>query len=125
LFQIYNTCFLIFDFESFSDETDAPVTKSTVEKVLKTADNVKEILAEKTHIPGWGIVGIFVLILLVILGICGFCIRRFFKKRRSKDGKKGMKGVDMKSVQLLGSAYKEKVNIIMSMSVWLFSKEMK
>lgn len=70
-------------------------------------------------IPRWAVVSIFVLILLIILGICGFCIRRCFRKRRSKDGKKGMKGVDLKSVQLLGSAYKEKVNIIMSMGVWL------
>lgn len=46
---------------------------------------------------------------VVILGICFCCIRRCFRKRRSKDGKKGMKGVDFKSVQLLGSAYKEKV----------------
>lgn len=46
---------------------------------------------------------------VVVLGICFCCIRRCFRKRRSKDGKKGMKGVDLKSVQLLGSAYKEKV----------------
>lgn len=46
---------------------------------------------------------------MVVLGVCFCCIRRCFRKRRSKDGKKGMKGVDLKSVQLLGSAYKEKV----------------
>jgi synaptotagmin-1 len=92
-------------------------------KVVDFGGKATNVIAEKTHIPAWGVVGIFVLILLIILGICGFCIRRFFKKRRSKDGKKGMKGVDMKSVQLLGSAYKEKVNIIMSMSVWLLSKK--
>lgn len=80
-------------------------------------------IGEKTGIPTWGVVGIFILIALIILGICGFCIRRCFRKRRSKDGKKGMKGVDLKSVQLLGSAYKEKVNIIMSMNVWLFRKK--
>lgn len=111
---------------NFSDtEEDVTTKPSFVDKTMGAADKAKDFIAEKTHIPGWGVVAIFVLILLVILGICGFCIRRFFKKRRSKDGKKGMKGVDMKSVQLLGSAYKEKVNIIMSMSVWLLSKEMK
>lgn len=68
-----------------------------------------EKVAEISKIPKWGVVSIFVLILLVILGVVGFCVRRFFKKRRGKDGKKGMKGVDLKSVQLLGSAYKEKV----------------
>lgn len=45
----------------------------------------------------------------VILLVCGFCIRRCFRKRRAKDGKKGKGVVDLKSVQLLGSAYKEKV----------------
>lgn len=48
-------------------------------------------------------------IAVLILGICFCCIRRCFRKRRAKDGKKGMKGVDLKSVQLLGSSYKEKV----------------
>jgi synaptotagmin-1 len=51
----------------------------------------------------------FPAICAVILGICFCCIRRCFRKRRAKDGKKGMKGVDLKSVQLLGSSYKEKV----------------
>ena len=82
--------------------------------------NAANVIGDKTGIPPWGVVAIFILIALIILGICGFCIRRCFRKRRSKDGKKGMKGVDLKSVQLLGSAYKEKVNIIMSMNVWLF-----
>ncbi|XP_013136891.1 PREDICTED: synaptotagmin 1 isoform X5 [Papilio polytes] len=57
----------------------------------------------------WQLVAILVGIGVVILSICFCCIRRCFRKRRSKDGKKGMKGVDFKSVQLLGSAYKEKV----------------
>ena len=49
-------------------------------------------------------------ITLMILSICFCCIRRCFRKRRTKDGKKGLKGaVDLKSVQLLGNAYKEKV----------------
>lgn len=62
-----------------------------------------------SKIPRWGVVTIFIGIIIVILGVVFFCVRRFFRKRRGKDGKKGMKGVDLKSVQLLGSAYKEKV----------------
>ncbi|KAK7601467.1 hypothetical protein V9T40_008908 [Parthenolecanium corni] len=46
---------------------------------------------------------------LVVFGICFCCIRRCFRKRRAKDAKKGKGVVDLKSVQLLGSAYKEKV----------------
>lgn len=101
------------------DELPSSTTETTATKLKDTAMNVAGTIGDKTGIPAWGVVAIFILVALIILGICGFCIRRFFKKRRSKDGKKGMKGVDLKSVQLLGSAYKEKVNIIMSMGVWL------
>ena len=101
------------------EESTAEPTESTRQKIQDTTLKVADVIAEKTGIPTWGVVSIFVLIALIIVGICGFCIRRCFRKRRSKDGKKGMKGVDLKSVQLLGSAYKEKVNIIMSMGVWL------
>jgi synaptotagmin-1 len=100
------------------DQTVKP-TASIVQKSLDVGSKAADVIGEKTGIPKWGVVAIFVLIALIILGMCGFCIRRCFRKRRSKDGKKGMKGVDLKSVQLLGSAYKEKVNIIMSMNVWL------
>lgn len=100
-------------------ETTVEPTESTGKKIQEKAFEVAGAIGEKTGIPAWGVVAIFILVALIILGICGFCIRRCFRKRRSKDGKKGMKGVDLKSVQLLGSAYKEKVNIIMSMGVWL------
>lgn len=102
------------------EESTQEPTKSIVSKSVDMGMNAANVIGDKTGIPAWGVVAIFILIALIILGICGFCIRRCFRKRRSKDGKKGMKGVDLKSVQLLGSAYKEKVNIIMSMNVWLF-----
>jgi len=54
----------------------------------------------------------FTVVALVILLIAFCCIRRCCRKRRPKDAKKGMKGaVDLKSVQLLGNAYKEKVRL--------------
>lgn len=111
--------------KNFTDEEEstAEPTESTGNKIKDKAIEVAGVIGEKTGIPTWGVVAIFFLIALIILGICGFCIRRCFRKRRSKDGKKGMKGVDLKSVQLLGSAYKEKVNIIMSMGVWLSRKK--
>ncbi|KAE8737855.1 hypothetical protein FOCC_FOCC016676 [Frankliniella occidentalis] len=71
-------------------------------------------IAEEMGVPTWGLVAIAIAV-LVVLGICGCCIRRCFRKRRSKDGKKGLKGaVDLKSVQLLGSAYKEKVHTVLA-----------
>jgi synaptotagmin-1 len=104
------------------DESTPEPTESTMKKIQDKSIQAADFIGGKTGIPTWGVVAIFILIALIILGICGFCIRRCFRKRRSKDGKKGMKGVDLKSVQLLGSATM-KVNIIMSMSVWLLRKK--
>lgn len=62
-----------------------------------------------THIPPWGIVMILIAVALLLLCICFCCLRRWCR-RRKKDAKKGLKGaVDLKGVQLLGNAYKEKV----------------
>lgn len=90
--------------EGKNETTEAP--KETF--IEKTSDVTKE-LAKEMGMPTWALVSIFIAVALVILGICFFCIRRCFKKRRAKGDKKGMKGVDLKSVQLLGSSYKEKV----------------
>ncbi|XP_063585204.1 synaptotagmin 1-like isoform X3 [Penaeus indicus] len=85
--------------------TSAP-TQSTAEMMEEQA----EIIAEKMGMPVEGLIAILVGVALLILGICFCCIRRCFKKRRTKKGKDG-KGGDMKSVQLLGSAYKEKADM--------------
>ncbi|KAI8042657.1 synaptotagmin 1 isoform X1 [Drosophila gunungcola] len=87
-----------------STTTSLPVIK----KIEHVGEVVTEVIAERTGLPTWGVVAIIILVFLVVFGIIFFCVRRFLKKRRTKDGK-GKKGVDMKSVQLLGSAYKEKV----------------
>ncbi|XP_041988311.1 synaptotagmin 1 isoform X2 [Aricia agestis] len=86
-----------------SGSTEAPITTTTESLSEKTAE-----LAHKMNLETWQLVAILVGVGVVVLGVCFCCIRRCFRKRRSKDGKKGMKGVDFKSVQLLGSAYKEK-----------------
>ncbi|XP_032514871.1 synaptotagmin 1 isoform X2 [Danaus plexippus] len=86
-----------------SSEMPPPATTTQESIVEKTAE-----IAHKMNMETWQLVAILVGVAVVVLGICFCCIRRCFRKRRSKDGKKGMKGVDFKSVQLLGSAYKEK-----------------
>ncbi|XP_026464231.1 synaptotagmin 1-like [Ctenocephalides felis] len=96
--------------DTFDDSSSIAPTKSTAEDVGDQAIQITKQLAEDMGISTWVLVTIIIGVCLVILGICFCCIRRFFRKRRGKDGKgKGMKGVDLKSVQLLGSAYKEKV----------------
>ncbi|XP_026315327.1 synaptotagmin 1 isoform X1 [Hyposmocoma kahamanoa] len=96
--------------------TEPSLPMSPSEPGLSTTTTTQETLSEKTaeiarkmNMETWQLVAILVGVAVVVLGICFCCIRRCFRKRRSKDGKKGMKGVDLKSVQLLGSAYKEKV----------------
>ncbi|XP_037025235.1 synaptotagmin 1-like isoform X2 [Bradysia coprophila] len=96
--------------EDFDAITSSDVTEPATDKTIgKTVIEDTKELAEDLGLPTWGLVTIMIVVCIVILGICFFCIRRCCRKRRGKDGKKGMKGVDLKSVQLLGSAYKEKV----------------
>ncbi|XP_036230854.2 synaptotagmin 1 isoform X4 [Bactrocera oleae] len=90
-----------------AEEEPTTTTASTIQKIGHAGEVVTEVIAEKTGLPTWGVVATIILVFLVVFGILFFCVRRFLKKRRTKDGK-GKKGVDMKSVQLLGSAYKEK-----------------
>ncbi|XP_046962237.1 synaptotagmin 1 isoform X4 [Vanessa cardui] len=87
------------------------ITSEATATVITTQESIGEKTAEiarKMNMETWQLVAILVGVGVVVLGVCFCCIRRCFRKRRSKDGKKGMKGVDFKSVQLLGSAYKEK-----------------
>ncbi|CAH1981191.1 unnamed protein product [Acanthoscelides obtectus] len=94
-----------------TSESPADLGSSTVKPLNETGGIVQEAvdIARKEGIEPWMLVTILIVISAIVLGICFCCIRRCFRKRRAKDAKKGMKGVDLKSVQLLGSSYKEKV----------------
>lgn len=95
--------------EGGTAESPSP-TKGKGEEVGEKAMEMADKLAHEMGIPTWGLIAIIIAVCLVVLGILFCCIRRCCRKRRTKDGKKGLKGaVDLKSVQLLGSAYKEKV----------------
>ncbi|XP_050459143.1 synaptotagmin 1 isoform X2 [Cataglyphis hispanica] len=89
--------------------TDEVVTESAAKSFKNKVVEFEENLAQDMGIPPWGLVAILIGVGVIVLGICFCCIRRCCRKRRSKDGKKGLKGaVDLKSVQLLGSTYKDK-----------------
>ncbi|XP_043793302.1 synaptotagmin 1 isoform X2 [Apis laboriosa] len=92
------------------EATEAEVVTENAGKNFETQmENLGKEIAEEMGIPTWGLVAILIAVSVVVLGICFCCIRRCCRKRRSKDGKKGLKGaVDLKSVQLLGSTYKDK-----------------
>ncbi|XP_071547805.1 synaptotagmin 1 isoform X7 [Panulirus ornatus] len=85
-------------------------TESTEEQFKEKMIEQAGKIAEKMGIPVAGLIAILVGVGIVILAICFCCIRRCFKKRRTKKGKDG-KGADIKSVQLLGSAYKDKADM--------------
>ncbi|XP_024888283.1 synaptotagmin 1-like isoform X2 [Temnothorax curvispinosus] len=88
-------------------ETNIKATEKTT--FGKDFQDLEEKFVAKTGIPSWGLVAILIAVGIIVLGVCFCCIRRCCRKRRSKDGKKGLKGaVDLKSVQLLGSTYKDK-----------------
>ncbi|XP_071791458.1 synaptotagmin-1-like isoform X2 [Asterias amurensis] len=67
--------------------------------------------AESMAVPMWAIIVIAIVAGLLLLCCCGcICVKCCCKKRKKKEGKKGLKGaVDLKSVQMLGAAYKEKI----------------
>ncbi|XP_071056197.1 synaptotagmin 1 isoform X2 [Onthophagus taurus] len=88
-------------------ETTTTASSTTTAKSL--LNKATEEVSAETGLPIWAIYTIAILIIAIVLGICFCCIRRCFRKRRAKGDKKMGKGVDLKSVQLLGSSYKEKV----------------
>lgn len=75
-------------------------------------DNLKnKIMDEINSLPIWALILIGAGVLLV-LGCCCYCIckRCICRKKKKKEGKKGLKGaVDLRNVALLGNSYKEKV----------------
>lgn len=85
--------------------TEAAKTTAAPNPAIVIARNV----ADEVGVQPWVVMSIGIAVALLILCICICCIRRCCRKRRAKDGKKGKGIVDLKSVQLLGSAYKEKV----------------
>lgn len=75
-------------------------------------DKMKDMIMKELHklpLPMWAIIAIGVAILLLLLCCCVCICKKCCKRRKKKDGKKGKGVVDLKSVQLLGSAMKEKV----------------
>ncbi|PRD36679.1 UNVERIFIED_CONTAM: Syt1 [Trichonephila clavipes] len=76
---------------------------------MKREEEILICLLHTEKIPMWGVIAIFIAIGALCLCICYCCFKRVCK-RKKKDSKKSLKGaVDLKSVQLLGGSYKEKV----------------
>lgn len=80
------------------------------------SEHMVDKVATKSHLPFWGILLTLVVIIGVVATIFYCCCQRWWRKLRT-DKAKSMAGgkVDIRSVQLLGQTYKEKV-IILSLS---------
>lgn len=74
-------------------------------------EELVEKVSSKTHIPFWGVVLILLVILSFVLLVFYCCCQRWWKKWKGDKAGKGLAGgkVDIRSVQLLGQTYKEKV----------------
>ncbi|XP_055954893.1 synaptotagmin-1 [Patella vulgata] len=99
-----------------ADGADSGVTTSGDDSTASAPqqtnfDKLKDKFMEQFEkLPIWAIILICAGALLILV-CCTYCMcKRCCRKRKKKEGKKGLKGaVDLKSVQLLGNAYKEKV----------------
>ncbi|UXI16132.1 hypothetical protein NH340_JMT02075 [Sarcoptes scabiei] len=84
---------------------------SFLEDVEKPVENMMKTVAKKTSIPFWGVFLIFLVIVGIFALVFFCCLQRWWRKFRGKEAKGSFMGgkVDLKSVQLLGQTYKEKV----------------
>lgn len=68
-----------------------------VEKVKTEVNRDVELIADKTGMTGWQVMGLLVVVIVAVVGVVGWCIWRFFKKKRKgKDGKGGDLPADTK-----------------------------
>ena len=78
-------------------------------------EQLVEKVSSKTHIPFWGIVLVLIVVLAFVLIVFYCCCQRWWRKWRGDKAGTGALGVggkvDIRSVQLLGQTYKEKVSV--------------
>lgn len=84
-------------------------TRSTFHKFEEAGETMIHTVAEKSHIPFWGVLLILLVIVLIILAAFYFCLAKWWRKFRESDKGAGFKGLDLKSVNLIGQLGKEKV----------------
>lgn len=86
-------------------------TKSTMVKIEQAGEKIVKEVAAKSHIPVWGILLILLVIVLILLAAFYFCLAKWWRRFRESDKGKGFKGLDLKSVNLIGQMGKEKVSL--------------
>lgn len=87
------------------------VTDSTMHKFEVAAGDMLHTAADKSHIPFWGILIILLVIVLVIFVAFYFCLAKYWRKFKESDKGARFKGLDLKSVNLIGQLGKEKARL--------------
>ena len=80
-------------------------TISTVERVEETIETIEKV----THMPKYGVILTILVIIAIILVVFYCCLAKWWKKFRESDHGQKFKGLDLKSVNLIGQLGKEKV----------------
>ncbi|XP_053206182.1 synaptotagmin 1-like [Panonychus citri] len=89
--------------------TPRPTITTTTESTWQIVKEDVQAVSTATHIPFAAILLILLVILVTILALFYFCLNKWWKKFKESDRGKGFKGIDLKSVNLIGTMGKEKV----------------
>lgn len=84
-------------------------TEGTFTRMEHAGEEILHKVADKSHIPFWGVLLILLCIVLVILVAFYFCLAKYWRKFTESDKGARFKGLDLKSVNLIGQLGKEKV----------------
>lgn len=99
---------------STTENPNAAVEKGSMHQnkqmsMIEKGDEALEKLSQKTHIPFLAIVLILLVIIAVLLVVFYCFLQKWWKKFRESEKGQKFKGLDLKSVNLIGQMGKEKV----------------
>ena len=92
-----------------SPKPTRPAITTTTESTWQIMKEDVQAVSTATHIPFAAILLILLVILVTILALFYFCLNKWWKKFKESDRGKNFKGIDLKSVNLIGTMGKEKV----------------
>lgn len=95
------------------------VSESGFKKFEHISEEGMEFIAEKTHVPFWGVFAFFMLIFLLILAGCLYCCKKNLNKLKEGANKLSGGKLDLNKVQLLGQGLKDqKVSNYHLINLW-------
>ena len=95
-------------------------SESTFKKIEGATLDVLHNASAKSHIPFWGVLLILLVIILVIFVAVYFLLAKYWRKFKESDKGARFKGLDLKSVNLIGQLGKEKASLVVSFTLATF-----